>query len=71
MNSMTFDQQARVTDSVQRLPPQIGIFSLRDLVPVMAALQVERRLNLLAAEAVAAVLDSSTVSLRRGSARFR
>jgi hypothetical protein len=63
MNSLTVDQQARVTDSVQRLPPQVGLLSLRELVPVMAALQVERRLNLLTAEAVAAaiVLDASIV----------
>lgn len=69
MNTLTAEQQARVTDSVQRLPPQVGLLSLRELVPVMAALQVERRLNLLTAEAVAAaiVLDATIVVTTRSA----
>jgi hypothetical protein len=63
MNNLTVDQQAKVIGSVQRLPPQVGLLSLRELVPVMAALQVGRQLNLLTAEAVAVavVLDASIV----------
>ena len=69
MDDLTFDQQTRVLSSVQRLPPQVGLLSLRDLVPVMATLQVERRLNLLTAEAVAiaVVLDASNVVTTRSA----
>jgi hypothetical protein len=63
MDNLTADQQARVIASVQRLPPEVGVLSLRELVPVMTALDVGRRLNLLTAEAVATavVLDASIV----------
>jgi hypothetical protein len=63
MDNLTVDQQARVTASVHRLPPQVGLLSLRELVPVMATLQAGRQLNLLTAEAVAVavVLDASIV----------
>ncbi|HVM54996.1 MAG TPA: hypothetical protein VM262_17560 [Acidimicrobiales bacterium] len=54
-------RQAAVLASVERLPPEIALPSLRRLVPVMTALDVGRQLNLLTAEAVAAavVLDAS------------
>jgi hypothetical protein len=63
MDNLTVGQQARVIASIHRLPPQVGLLSLRELVPVMAALQVGRQLNLLTAEAVAVavVLDASIV----------
>jgi hypothetical protein len=49
-----------VLASLDHLPPEIGLISLRDLVPVMRALDVGRHLNLLTAEALAAaqVLDA-------------
>jgi hypothetical protein len=63
MGDLTPQQQARVVSSVERLPDEIGLLGLRELVPVMTALNVGRRLNLLTAEAVAAavVLNASIV----------
>ena len=64
--SRAFDElpeqrQAAVVIAVGRLPTEIAAPSLRRLVPVMTALDVGRRLNLLTAEAVATaiVLDAS------------
>lgn len=42
--------------SLERLPDAIGLISLRTVVPVMAALRVQRQLNMLAAEALAVAL---------------
>jgi len=53
---LTSPEQARVMAAVERLPPEFGVLSLRELVPVMTTLNVERRLNLLTAEAVASAL---------------
>lgn len=53
---LTSGQQARVLAAVEALPRAIGLLSLRDLVPVMATMEVGRRLNLLTAEAIAAAL---------------
>jgi hypothetical protein len=55
------ERQAEVLASVERLPPEIALPSLRRLVPVMTELDVGRQLNLLTAEAIAAaiVLDAS------------
>jgi hypothetical protein len=50
------EDQQRVREGLRSLPAEIGLVSLRRLVPVMAALDGRRRLNLLAAEAVAAAL---------------
>lgn len=63
MGGLTGEQQARVVASVERLPDVVGLVSLRELVPVMSALAVGRRLNLLTAEAIAAavVLNASIV----------
>lgn len=63
LNDLTAEQQARVTASVGRLPPEVGLLSLRELVPVMTALEVGRHLNLLTAEALAAavVLEATIV----------
>lgn len=54
------ERQTRVLAALDRLPPEIGLISLRDLVPVMWTLSVGRTLNLLTAEALAAaqVLDA-------------
>jgi hypothetical protein len=54
-------EQRRVGDALEELPPEIGLLSLRRLVPVMATLAGQ--LNLLTAEAVAAavLLDASIV----------
>lgn len=61
MDDLTTEQQAKVVASVERLPANVGLLSLRDLVPVMTALGAGRRLNLLTAEAVAAavVIDAT------------
>ncbi len=48
------DKQRRVRHAPEQLPAEIGLLSLRRLVPVMAALPGQ--LNLLTAEAVAAVV---------------
>jgi len=48
------EQQARVLAGLDELPPQIGLLSLRRLVPVMGRLEIGRTLNLLTSEAVAA-----------------
>lgn len=56
LSDLTVAQQARVVASAQRLPDHVGLLSLRDLIPVMTALDAGRRLNLLTAEAIAAAL---------------
>jgi hypothetical protein len=48
------DEQRRVHNALDQLPPEIGLLSIRRLVPVMAALPGQ--LNLLTAEAVAAAV---------------
>jgi hypothetical protein len=48
--------QRRVEAGLHSLPAEIGLVSLRRLVPVMTALDSGRRLNLLTAEAVASAL---------------
>jgi hypothetical protein len=48
------DEQRRVHNALDHLPAEIGLLSLRRLVPVMAALPGQ--LNLLTAEAVAAAV---------------
>jgi hypothetical protein len=48
------DEQRRVNNALEQLPAQIGLLSMRRLVPVMAALPGQ--LNLLTAEAVAAAV---------------
>lgn len=54
------EDQQRVREGLLSLPNEIGLLSFRRLVPIMAALDSVRRLNLLTAEAVAAavVLDA-------------
>ena len=61
MEDLDAEQQTRVVGAVQHLPRQFGLLSLRQLVPVMTALETGRRLNLLTAEAIAAavVLDAT------------
>jgi hypothetical protein len=60
-NELPVQRQAAVIAFVGRLPAEIATPSLRRLVPVMAAIDVGRRLNLLTAEAVATavVLEGS------------
>ncbi|MEJ7764827.1 MAG: hypothetical protein WKF86_04980 [Acidimicrobiales bacterium] len=55
--------QERARAGLHSLPPIIGMIDLRTLVPTMAALNVDRPLNLLAAEATAAavLLDAGLV----------
>jgi hypothetical protein len=48
------DEQRRVYNALDQLPAEIGLLSMRRLVPVMAALPGQ--LNLLTAEAVAAAV---------------
>ena len=50
------EDQQRVREGLRSLPNEIGLLSFRRLVPIMAALEGVRRLNLLTAEAVAAAL---------------
>lgn len=72
----TPERQTRVLTALDSLPPEIGLISLRDLVPVMWTLNVDRNLNLLTAEALAAaqVLDAGirttvdSAMLREGAA---
>jgi hypothetical protein len=52
--SLEDDEQAAVLRGLDELPPQVGLLSLRKLVPVMSLLDVGAKLNLLAAEALAA-----------------
>jgi hypothetical protein len=47
-------RQARVLGAIDKLPDDIGLLSLRHLVPVIADFDAGSHLNLLAAEAVAA-----------------
>ena len=54
MAALPTERRARVLAGLDVLPPQIGLISLRHLVPVMTRLPLERRLNFLTAEAVAA-----------------
>lgn len=54
MTALPSDRRARVLAGLESLPPQIGLISLRHLVPVMARLPLSRRVNFLTAEAVAA-----------------
>ena len=54
VEALPSDDQASVRANLDRLPPSIGLVDARRLVPVMARLHVPRRLNFLAAEAVAA-----------------
>jgi hypothetical protein len=54
MAALPTERRARVLAGLDVLPPQIGLTSLRHLVPVMSRLPLERRLNFLTAEAVAA-----------------
>ncbi|MGH9023297.1 MAG: hypothetical protein ACRDV9_09400, partial [Acidimicrobiia bacterium] len=54
MAALPAERRARVLAGLDVLPPQIGLISLRHLVPVMARLPLDRRVNFLTAEAVAA-----------------
>lgn len=50
------DERASVGAGLDKLPASIGVVDARRVVPVMARLDVPRRLNFLAAEAVASAL---------------
>lgn len=50
------ERRSRARASLERLPDAIGLISPRTVVPVMAALQVRRQLNMLTAEALAVAL---------------
>ncbi len=66
---LTEEGQSRVSAKLRSLPPEIGLVGLRRLVPVMAAVDSGRSLNLLTAEAVAAalVLDAGIAVTTRSS----
>ena len=51
--------QTRAVAGIARLPDDIGALSLRELVPLMADLSREHRLNLLALEALGAAVHLS------------
>ena len=55
--------QERVRRALDELPAEVGLLSLRFVVPVMQALRVQRPLNFLGAEALAAavMLDAEIV----------
>lgn len=71
-------RQVRVVRALENLPPEIGLINLRELVPIMSALQVPRPINMLNAEALAAavVLDADLIvttdspMLREGAERI-
>jgi hypothetical protein len=66
MPAVTSDAEERARNGLRSLPPVIGMLDLRSLVPTMAALNVGRPLNFLAAEAIAAaVLLTATLPYRR------
>src|SRR5687768_11984397 len=50
------NERASVRSNLDKLPAFIGVVDTRRVVPVMARLDVPRRLNFLAAEAVASAL---------------
>jgi len=49
-------EQRLVEARLQALPPSIGLLDYRKLVPIMTALEVERPVNMLAADAVATAI---------------
>jgi hypothetical protein len=51
------DIQQRVTQSLIRLPEDVGLVSFRDLAPTMASLSLIHRLNVLSLEALAAAIQ--------------
>lgn len=55
--------RSRTLTALDDLPDEVGLVSLRDAVPVMRALRVQRPLNMINAEAlaVALLLDASIV----------
>lgn len=57
-------ERQRVLASLEELPEEIGLLSLRVVVPVIQALPVSGRLNFLSAEAVgAAILLEATITV--------
>lgn len=57
-------EQDAVRSALGELPGNIGLIGARDLVPVMTSLHTPRRLNLLAAEALAtAILLDATIAV--------
>ena len=56
MAELSTEKQRRARVALVDLPPEIGLLSLRLLVPVMQELRVRRSLNLLNAEALAAAV---------------
>lgn len=75
--SLSNGERRQVTANLHRLPPSIGLLSYRGLEPVMAALNVERPLNMLAADATSTAIvadgrilvSTDTVPDRRGRSR--
>ena len=63
LESLNAEETGRVSAALDELPAEVGLLSLRSVVPVMQALRVRRPLNMLNAEALAAavVLDAALV----------
>ncbi len=76
--TLTAQEAVSFGAAIDELPAEVGLLSLRLIVPVMRALRVRRPLNLLNAEALAAdvVLDASllvsvdSALLRSGAAEL-
>lgn len=76
--SLTAQEAVIFNAAIDELPAEVGLLSLRFVVPVMRALRVRRQLNMLNAEALAAavVLDASllvsvdSALLRSGAAEL-
>lgn len=58
---LTAPEARRITAALDELPAEVGLLSLRVVVPVMQALRVRQTLNMLSAEALAAavILEAS------------
>lgn len=61
LESLSAEEAAHFSNALDDLPAEVGLLSLRFVVPVMRALRVRRPLNMLNAEALASavVLEAS------------
>ncbi len=56
LDSLNAEERQRVGRALDELPAEVGLLSLRFVVPVMQILRVRRQLNMLNAEALAAAV---------------
>lgn len=63
LHALEEEKRHQVIEQLDDLPEQIGLLGWRTVVPVMSVLKVGRRLNLLAAEALATavILDAGII----------